>query len=761
MVGIRRSLVLSAVTSAALLGGLPASIHATVYYVSSSIGADTNAGTSATEPFATLARVNDLDLQPGDEVRLACGDVWRVDPLKIRHSGTPAQPIVITTHPVGCADRPLLSGARPISGWTAAGPNLYRADLESGANAGLFPAGVNQLFLGADRLPLGRWPNLEGHPDGGYTIVDSSPSSTQIVDSALPPEDWTDAVLRLKGIRWYLLNRVVTDQVGTRLTVNHPLRCYLDDGMNVIGAGGDCTGWGYYLTDHIETLDLEGEWYFDPATNDVYLYSLGPAPADGAVEASVLVEAPPEDGIFQGAVTLGARTFDISQHVSWVTVENLRIERWFEHGITYPENLLEDENSHLTIRRNQIVQVDGVGLNLRTWVPQPGPGLGPMGWRGGRDLLVEDNVVEGANNRGIYTFAADSEFVGNEIRDIALIPELGRNGMGCGFDTDEECTENGDGLSAFWSSTAPDHTAHDNVIRRNRLLNVGMNGIDVYGRNHLIENNVVDSACVSKGDCGGVRVYGADDLVSTPTHDVAIRANVVCNTYGNVDGVRPFFDYLFGFGIYVDNWVRDIVTEDNVVTGGTWVGIVYQLATGVARDNLLYDNVASDYGSEMALIGSVNDVDVIGNTMFPIGFLKESFRVSQLSALGVSDGNRFFSPYDTTSLWDETLAGDPDLDDRLTLAEWQTHSGQDGSSTAHWYNLADQDPRRSQLFVNDMDQPIQVPLLGDFLDLDQNLVSGSLTLPPFSGRVLIRSASTIFADGFESGDAAAWSAVVP
>lgn len=736
---------------------LASSVSAATYYVSSSTGDDTHAGTSPASAFRTLARVNMVNLQPGDEIRLFCGDTWRADPLQITDSGTASEPILVTSHPTGCADRPVLSGSRQVSGWTVAGVNLFRAELDAGANAGDFPLGINQLFRNGGRLPLGRWPNVQGHPDGGYTKVDSSPSSTRITDAELPAGDWTGAVVRLKGIRWYLLNRTVTTQVGTTLTVNDPLICYQDDGQNVLGPGGDCSGWGYYLTDHLATLDQEGEWYYDPVAQDLYLHSTGPLPADGEIEASVIL---PAEGIFHGGITLGARTFGVSSHISWVTIENLRVERWFDNGMTFPENLLNDENSNLTLRNTQVLDVNGVGIRLTTWVPQPSPGVGPVGWRGGRDLLIEDNLVAGANQQGIFAYSVSTQFLDNEIRDIALIEELGRDGMGCGF-TGNNCTENGDGLFVFFAPEVPDHTGRDNIIRGNLLHNIGMNGIDVYGRHHLIENNVVDGACQSKGDCGGIRIYGRNNLATTPTHDVTIRANIVRDTYGNVDGVRPFFDYLFGFGIYVDNWVRDIVTEDNTVTGGSWVGIIYQLATGIARNNLLYDNVASDYGSEMSLIGSVSSVEVTGNTFFPIGFLRESFRVSELSTLATGNGNRFFSPYDTTSIWDETLAGDPNFDDRLTLAEWQAHSSQDGTSTTHWYTQAAGETPHSQIFINDSAATIQVPLVGTYLDLDQNPAGNSLTLGPFSGRVLVRQAVAIFDDNFESGDTTAWSVSSP
>ena len=70
-----------------------------------------------------------------------------------------------------CADQPVISGAQPIVGWTLDTlPNIYRADLGAGGNAGLFPGGVVELFRNGQRLPYGRWPNL-GTANGAAYIL--------------------------------------------------------------------------------------------------------------------------------------------------------------------------------------------------------------------------------------------------------------------------------------------------------------------------------------------------------------------------------------------------------------------------------------------------------------------------------------------------------------------------------------------------------------------------------------------------------------
>ena len=241
----------------------------TTYYVSSSAGMDTNDGLSPSTAFATVGRVNQLALGAGDHVLFRCGDTWRVQPLVIVRSGAAGNPIVFGSNPQGCGNKPVLLGSQPIAGWTQYSGGIWVADLGAGANAGLFPKGINQLFRAGRRLPYGRWPNITD-PDGGYSTIDGY-STAHITDNELPAGNWTGAAIHMKGIRWYILNRDVTGSSGKTLTLNQDVYCYTNN---------NCTGWGYFINGHLKTLDQEGEWYHDPATNRVYL-GLGGRPARG------------------------------------------------------------------------------------------------------------------------------------------------------------------------------------------------------------------------------------------------------------------------------------------------------------------------------------------------------------------------------------------------------------------------------------------------------------------------------------------------
>ncbi|MEJ2084519.1 MAG: right-handed parallel beta-helix repeat-containing protein, partial [Acidobacteriota bacterium] len=614
-------------------------------------------------------------------------------------------------------------------------------DLDEGGNADLVPLGLNQLFRGANRLPMGRWPNFEGHPDGGYAEVDSQPSADQIHDTELPAVNWSGAVMHIKGIRWYMLNRIVAADSGSTLTLTEDVQCPYT---------GDCAQWGYFLNNHLATLDREGEWYWDETTNRIYLYTATGPPSGGEITGSPIT---PTEGTLWGGVVLGT---NLAEHIAHVTIDNLRIERWFDAGITTPINYEADELHDVTIRNCHIQDVDTTGIRLTTWVWNAAAnGNGPNGWRGGRNIHVEGNVIDGANHFGLDTYGQQSQVLSNEIRNIALIENLGRSGMGCGF-SGTNCTENGAGIRIKFSDSAPNHTAFANVVRHNRLAKIGMNGIDSFGRNITIENNVIDQACISKGDCGAIRTFGRTNLAQTPVHDVTIRGNIIRDTLGNTDGCHPSFETLFSLAIYIDNYSRDVIVENNTVTGSTWTGALFQRSTGQFDGNTLYDNVASSWGSELSLVLSGTSVTQSGNVLFPLGPNRRSLRVSSLANLSSSDDNVFMSPYDDTSIVDDSAGGE------MTLADWQSHSGEDGSSTSHWYTQAPGSEPLSRIFINDTGSALDMDTSDAvWADLDQQLVGSSLNLSPYSSQVLIDVSDPLFADGFEGGDAAQWSSATP
>ena len=74
----------------------------TAYYVSTINGKDSNSGTSQDAPFYSLQKINQLDLNPGDQILLECGSVFTNGYLHLfGQSGTAEAPIVIDQYGTG------------------------------------------------------------------------------------------------------------------------------------------------------------------------------------------------------------------------------------------------------------------------------------------------------------------------------------------------------------------------------------------------------------------------------------------------------------------------------------------------------------------------------------------------------------------------------------------------------------------------------------------------------------------------------------
>ncbi|NJN94757.1 MAG: hypothetical protein HC875_12005 [Anaerolineales bacterium] len=691
----------------------------TTYYVSFSDGADSNSGLSASPgpggPFQTIAKVNSLSLQPGDTVLFKCGDTWQGEVLRIEESGSAGSPITFGAYPAaGCANKPVISGSKAIGGWSGSGP-IYSAVL----SAGDFPNGLNQLFRNGQRLPFGRWPNIgETGFDNGYSTINSQPAAKQINDPELPDLDWTGAIAHIKGMRWYLLNRQVSADSGDTLTFSANNDCW----------AGNCAGWGYWLSNHLSTLDQDGEWYYNPATRTVYLYA---SSAPSNIEGSVITQ---NDTRSWGGILLGR---DLYQSVAYVIIDNFEVKNWYRHGIASPTNFDHYELNNVIIRNNTIKDVNNVGINLATWVYDPLDGR-PAGWRGGYSLQVSNNLIDGANQRGIDTYARQSLFEDNQVRNVALIENLNASGMGC--DTDDSggfCTEDGDGIRVKVGQAAD--TGNNNTFRYNRLERTGYNGIDVFGHTNTFENNVISEACYAKGDCGGIRTFGSGNLSSTSVYNLAIRTNLIINTIGNTDGANTTYKSLFGFGLYIDHYSKNVEITGNTVLSSTVHGVLYQNSTGQMSGNTLYANsLGTMSGGQVNLTQSPTLVQPFsGNILYSLNAYTRTLVADNKTRLAASNNNYFFNPYQNSHIYAEGAK---------TLAQWQAYSGLDAASKTHWFNQNPGDAPLSVIFYNQT-KSSQVVNLGNkkYLDLDQNQLTGSLTLAPFTSRVLIDSGEVALA----------------
>ena len=683
--------------------------QATTYLVSSSTGNDNNNG--VTLPFQTIAKVNSLTLTSGDKVLFKCGDVWQGEQLIISQSGSDGNPITYGSYPEDCANKPVLSGSRPISGWSVHSGSIYVADLGAGVNNGRFPNGINQLFRNGERLTMGRWPNL-GTTNGGYSVVDGQPAGSQITDNQLPGGSFTGGIIHIKTMRWLLVNRIITGRSGSTLSLNDSLSCW----------GGTCQGWGYFINNHLSTLDQDGEWYYDEAANRVYLYSTSGSPTN--IEGSVIFDTDANSA--HGGIMLSS-----TPPSSYVVVDNLAVKNWFNRGISAWGSIRSDIYHHITVQNTLVKDIDGPGVRLSTWIWSANNGRD--GLRGGHHMTFRNNVIDGANHFGITGYYAQSTFEGNTIQNIGLIKNLNASGMGCGT-TGQSCTENGDGIRI--RTYEPADSGHNNTLRHNRIEKTGYNGIDVFGAYTTIDQNYITQTCFSKGDCGGIRTFGGDSFSVTNVHDLTITDNVIVDIPGNTDGCNDTYKPLFGMGLYIDHYSDKVVLTGNTVISTTHTGLVYQNSTGTATHNTVYNaSLNSMFAAQIALAGSPTRVSMSNNVMYGLTETAWTFYSKSLSNIISSDYNYLFHPYEVDQIAHDNWT-------RYTFPEWQAYSGRETHSKTNWFTLDPGDAPRSRIFYNETNASKAFDLgYRRYLDLDQNEVVGSLTLPPYSSKVLVDDGS--------------------
>lgn len=141
----------------------------------------------------------------------------------------------------GTGSNPVISGFKTVT-LTSIGGNKWQSEPLSAK-----PEVV--LINGSYKLPA-RYPN------SGYLRYEGAGSNT-ITDNELSG-NWVGAEVAIRKVEWVFDKGVVTGQSGKTLTYNNNS---VDNGHS---------GWGYFLQNHINALDTEGEWCYSGGRLIVY-----------------------------------------------------------------------------------------------------------------------------------------------------------------------------------------------------------------------------------------------------------------------------------------------------------------------------------------------------------------------------------------------------------------------------------------------------------------------------------------------------------
>ncbi len=406
----------------------------TTYYVSPT-GSDTALGT-LTQPFATIQHgVNQM--LAGDTLTLRAGNYH--ENVTVAASGTASAPITLAAYP---GETPTLIGAQaPTGPWTVYNGSIYSTP---------WPAQPMQVFSDGHLLNEARWPNspIEDLAGMTYERADAG-NATSLTKANLPPVDLTGAWLRvMAGQSWVGYERQVTtdNQATGELDWTEP--------VNQLSELIPRRGNKFILFGKLNLLDAPGEWFWDPASQLLYVWTQDGASPAGRVEA----------GVAPAVLNLSGQ--------SYITVNGLHARGgWFN---------LQD-STYCTIKNFQLYAPNWIrgydGYNIK---PE---------FYGGIEVTGTNNVING----GLIQFAGR-----------ASIYLAGSN------NTVEQVTIQDSGMT--WSNdagiVASDGT--QNLIQNNTIQRTSLAGATL-GSQLKVFNNLVTTPCIFMEDCGNLNAWSVDD----------------------------------------------------------------------------------------------------------------------------------------------------------------------------------------------------------------------------------------------------------
>lgn len=264
-------------------------LFATNFYFSIN-GNDGNTGTSPSQPYKTITKLNTLTLVAGDSVLFKCGDVFRGQ-INIATSGNSSNNIVLASY--GTGNKPIISGAEIVTTWTQNG-SKYEAT---------FTTKPNNFFVNDKEQIIARYPN-----NNQYLTLDSA-QKTYLKDASLStvsPTYFNGAWVCVHTAQWCWEKSAISSFTNTdKITYKTPLH------LAAIG------NYGYFIYDNINLLDTANEWKYDSAAAKMYYM--------------------PQNGVNPNAQTCEAAVYtngiSFSNNASYITINNIQFEKQMNAGV--------------------------------------------------------------------------------------------------------------------------------------------------------------------------------------------------------------------------------------------------------------------------------------------------------------------------------------------------------------------------------------------------------------------------------------------
>lgn len=468
-------------------------LHASArnFYFSTIAGNDARTSTQAQSPatpWQTLSKLNSFfsSLLPGDSVLFNRGETF-YGYIIVNKSGTIGLPIVIGAYGTGA--KPVITALVTLSGWVQSPTNVWTSAVNSSLGAE-----VNIVLVNGIIQQIGRYPNA-GTANEGYLNYENHTSNTGITDNELTTStNWTGAQAVVRINHYNTNRRTITTHAATNLTFAVPFASTPQNGM------------GYYFENDIRTLDVTGEWYYNPSTKKVSIYS---------TTAPTNIQA--------GSLTYGVKSLGFN----YITFDHLSLTGAdTSFAIGKPSSAGPGAGgNNIVIQYCTVINSGKIGVFFGEHA----------------DFTMQYDSIMNSLNDGVKTVHGGSfNMLSNYIHNSGYIAGMAQDVGGIGA-----YIIGGSGL-----------------VKYNRVIRSGWHGIYFEGDNCIIEKNFVDSVCFVKNDGGGIYTQGA-----TIRNGQKILNNIVSNAIGAMAGSNaPTLRQ--AELIYIDAHASNTLVDGNSMSNG-------------------------------------------------------------------------------------------------------------------------------------------------------------------------------------------------
>jgi hypothetical protein len=220
-------------------------------------------GVTSLGDFTTTSQVNAATLSAGDSILFRRGDTFYGE-IIVNNSGTSGNPITYGAYGTGA--KPVITGFTNVTSWTNLGSNIWESTSSVSALSNLKMVVINNITI-----PMGATPNRDlTYPflPNYYTYqshTGNGQGTTTVTSNSLDGTNWTGADIVVRANHWTMDKESITASSDTTLT-------YEGQAPGTDGAG-IVNGWGFFIQNDIRTLDRQNEWYYNPSTKKLSIYS--------------------------------------------------------------------------------------------------------------------------------------------------------------------------------------------------------------------------------------------------------------------------------------------------------------------------------------------------------------------------------------------------------------------------------------------------------------------------------------------------------